>query len=45
MGSEGAQHSEGDSLLLRISTEMVRAQKRFFGKGPTQAKSYLLMTC
>ncbi len=27
---------------MRISTEMVRAQKKFFGKGPTQAKSYFL---
>ncbi|MDP8908624.1 MAG: DUF2294 domain-containing protein [Chloroflexota bacterium] len=42
MSSEGTQHSEGDNLLTRISTEMVRAQKRFFGKGPTQAKSYFL---
>lgn len=34
---------EGDqSLLARISTEMVRAQKHFFGKGPTDAKSYFV---
>ena len=32
----------GQGLLARISNEMVRAQKEFFGKGPTQAKSYLL---
>ncbi len=32
----------GRSLLSRISSEMVRAQKQFFGKGPTQAKSYIL---
>ena len=32
----------GEDLLTRLSTEMVRAQKRFFGKGPTSAKSYLL---
>ena len=32
----------GQSLLTRISNEMVRAQKRFFGKGPTDAKSYML---
>ena len=32
----------GESLLARLSNEMVRAQKEFFGKGPTQAKSYLL---
>ena len=36
------EHTEGHSLLTRISTEMVRAQKKFFGKGPTQAKSYFL---
>ncbi len=34
--------ADGQSLLARISNEMVRAQKRFFGKGPTQAKSYIL---
>ena len=33
-------HAQG--LLARISNEMVRAQKQFFGKGPTQAKSYML---
>jgi uncharacterized protein YbcI len=33
---------EGGGLLLRISNEMVRAQKEFFGKGPTKAKSYML---
>ena len=32
----------GGSLLARLSNEMVRAQKEFFGKGPTQAKSYML---
>ncbi len=34
--------SAGDELLSRISTEMVRAQKKYFGRGPTSAKSYLL---
>jgi uncharacterized protein YbcI len=29
-------------MLAEISNEMVRAQKKFFGKGPEQAKSYLL---
>ena len=29
-------------LLSRLSNEMVRAQKEYFGKGPTQAKSYML---
>lgn len=33
---------EGGRLLARISTEMVKAQKQFFGKGPTEAKSYFL---
>ena len=32
----------GQGLLARISNEMVRAQKHFFGKGPTEAKSYML---
>jgi uncharacterized protein YbcI len=37
------EHEEqGEALLSRLSNEMVRAQKQFFGKGPTQAKSYLL---
>ena len=27
---------------MQISNEIVRAQKQFFGKGPTQAKSYML---
>jgi uncharacterized protein YbcI len=38
----GGHEEHGDTLLARISNEMVRAQKRFFGKGPTEAKSYLL---
>ncbi len=29
-------------LMSQISTEMVQAQKRYFGRGPTQAKSYLV---
>jgi len=32
----------GGQLLSRISTEMVRAQKKYLGKGPTSAKSYML---
>ena len=32
----------GGDLLTRISNEMVHAQKKFFGKGPTSAKSYML---
>ena len=37
-----APEDHGRPLLARISNEMVRAQKRFFGKGPTEAKSYML---
>jgi len=33
---------DGQTLLARLSTEMVRATKQYFGKGPTQAKSYFL---
>src|SRR5215213_3710979 len=40
--SDEGTRTEGQGLLARISTEMVRAQKEFFGKGPTQAKSYFL---
>ena len=29
-------------MLARLSDEMVRAKKQFFGKGPDQAKSYML---
>ncbi len=39
---EGQAQDEGQNLLLQISNGMVRAQKEFFGKGPTKAKSYLL---
>jgi uncharacterized protein YbcI len=31
----------GGSLLSRISTQMVRAMKQYYGKGPVSAKSYL----
>lgn len=42
--SEAAENAaeRGQGLLARISNEMVRAQKEFFGKGPTEAKSYLV---
>jgi uncharacterized protein YbcI len=42
-GSE-AQSPElrGGDMLARLSDEMVRAKKQFFGKGPEQAKSYML---
>ena len=32
----------GGDLLTQISNQMVHAQKKFFGKGPTSAKSYML---
>lgn len=42
--NDGAEDN-GGALLARISNEMVRAQKEFFGKGATKAKSYMLNTC
>jgi uncharacterized protein YbcI len=43
MGEEpDDREAHGQPLLARISNEMVRAQKQFFGKGPTEAKSYML---
>lgn len=38
----GSDDSHGNDLLSQISNEMVRAQKKFFGRGPTQVKSYML---
>src|SRR5437763_12358345 len=32
----------GGDILARLSDNMVRAKKEFFGKGPEQAKSYML---
>ncbi|MDP9293746.1 MAG: DUF2294 domain-containing protein [Actinomycetota bacterium] len=29
-------------MLARISNEMVKAQKQYFGRGPTKAKAYML---
>ncbi len=37
-----SERPHGTDLLTRISTEMVRAQKKYFGKGPEQTKSYML---
>jgi uncharacterized protein YbcI len=34
-------YQQGESLLSRISTEIVRIQKEAFGKGPLKAKSYM----
>ena len=42
MADPGDREDHGQPLLSRISNEIVRAQKQFFGKGPTAAKSYLL---
>lgn len=45
MGSDGQDEGEGATgggMLATISNEMVQAQKHFFGKGPTYAKSYIL---
>ena len=36
----GAAGDDQGQLLMRISNEMVGAQKSFFGKGPTKARSY-----
>ncbi|MBA3741326.1 MAG: DUF2294 family protein [Chloroflexi bacterium] len=41
-GRPEEREEHGQGLLARLSNEMVRAQKQFFGKGPTGAKSYLL---
>jgi uncharacterized protein YbcI len=32
----------GESLLARISTEVVQTFKEYYGKGPTSAKSYMV---
>jgi uncharacterized protein YbcI len=34
--------SDAPSMLARLSDEVVRAQKEQFGKGPTQAKAYMV---
>jgi uncharacterized protein YbcI len=36
------EYGPGASLLSAISSEVVRMQKEFFGKGPVEAKSYML---
>ena len=33
---------QGGDVLAQLSDDMVRAKKQFFGKGPEQAKSYML---
>jgi uncharacterized protein YbcI len=32
----------GGDMLAQLSDDMVRAKKQFFGKGPEQAKSYMV---
>lgn len=39
---DAATRSAGHELLARLSTEMVRTQKEYFGRGPVSAKSYML---
>ena len=42
-GSAGeAEEEREQSLLSRISNEMVKAMKQYYGKGPTKAKSYIV---
>jgi uncharacterized protein YbcI len=41
MDTDPADVEEGSKLLARLSNEMVRAQKRYWGKGPVKAKSYM----
>jgi uncharacterized protein YbcI len=38
----GAPHDDGQGLLTRLSNEVVKTQKEFFGKGPVRARSYVL---
>jgi uncharacterized protein YbcI len=45
MGVQGREARRGDSsesMLAQISTEMVRLQKQYYGRGPERAKSYML---
>lgn len=43
MGQTAEDREErGQGLLAQISDEMLRAQKHFSGKPPTDAKSYML---
>jgi uncharacterized protein YbcI len=36
------QQEPGGQMLAQLSNEMVRTLKKFYGKGPTSAKSYML---
>ncbi len=42
MSADDRSPESGGDLLARLSNEMVKAQKEFFGKGPEQAKAYFL---
>jgi uncharacterized protein YbcI len=39
---EAGKGETGGALLQQISNAMIQAQKKFFGKGPTSAKSYMV---
>jgi uncharacterized protein YbcI len=41
MDEDASDIEGGGALLARLSNEMVRAQKRYWGKGPLKAKSYM----
>jgi uncharacterized protein YbcI len=41
MDTDATDVEDGGALLARLSNEMVRAQKRYWGKGPVKAKSYM----
>jgi uncharacterized protein YbcI len=38
----GDPDGRGESMLAKISTEMVRLQKQYYGRGPDRAKSYMV---
>jgi uncharacterized protein YbcI len=40
--TESTRNPDGGDLLSRISNQMVGSQKRYFGKGPVQAKTYMM---
>src|SRR5215217_1148924 len=42
MSAQEPSRDPGESMLSRISTEMVRLQKQYYGRGPERAKSYML---
>ena len=42
MTIEDQPERSGQSLLAAISNSMVQAMKTYFGKGPTQAKAYMI---